>query len=182
MSSNGKWHQRAKDMKSKDGHPISSGKPRCTTSHSAQLRARIEEVLSRNARTVPVRLKGKLVDVCLATLVHKRGESWCRRFRTDSEQFQVQQWQASDRDAVMTSDAENDVSTPSTLMFHLTVFLFGLQSAVHPSLFVLVVLHWYRRHVTVESSARRFAAVDLGRSGSDDTIWTKWTRPPRAGT
>ena len=94
--------QRAKAMKSKDGHPTSSGKPMCTTSHSAQLKARIEEALSRNVRTVPFRLKGKLVDVCPATLAHMQGESWCRRFRTDSEQFQVQQWQASDLDAVMT--------------------------------------------------------------------------------
>ena len=47
-----------------------------------QLKACIEEALSRNVRTVPVRLEGKLVDVRLATLVHVRGESWCRRFRT----------------------------------------------------------------------------------------------------
>ena len=58
---------------------------------------------------MPVRLEGKLVDVCLATLVHVRGESCCRRFRTDSEQFQVQQRQASDRDAVSTADAEDAV-------------------------------------------------------------------------
>ena len=102
--SNGNWPQRAKAMMSKDGQPTSSGKPKCTTSHSAQLKG--------NVRTVPVWLEGKLVDVCLVTLVHVRGESWCRRFRTDSEQFQVQQWQASDLVAVMTSDAEEDVSTP----------------------------------------------------------------------
>ena len=109
-----------------------------------------------NVRTVPVRLEGKLVDVCLATLVHVRGASWCRRFRTDSEQFQVQQRQASDRAAVITSDTEDAVCTPSTLMFHLTVFLFRLQSAVYPSFVLSVVLHWYTRHVTVESSARHF--------------------------
>ena len=143
-------------------------KSRCTTSHSAHLKARIEEALSRNVRTMPVRLEDKLVDVSLATPVHVRGESWCRRFRTDSEQLQVQQWQASDRDAVMTSDTEHAVCTPSTLMSHLTLFLIRLQSAVCPSFFVSVVLHWYRRHVTVESSARHFAAVDLARSGSDD--------------
>ena len=72
----------------------------------------------------------------------------------------------------MTSDAKEDVCTTSTLKSHLTVFLFGLQSAVFPSFFVPVVLHWYRRHATVESSARRFAGVDLGRSGPDDKIWT----------
>ena len=98
--SNSKCPQRAKAMKSKDGHPTSSGKPMCTTSHSAQLKARIEEALSRNVRTVPFRLKGKLVDVWPATLVHMQGESCgydlrrqgrrCRRFHTDSEQFQVQ--------------------------------------------------------------------------------------------
>ena len=49
---------------------------------------------------------------------------------------------SADRDAVIASDAEEDVSTPSTLVSHLTVFLFGLQSAVHPSFFVPVVLHW----------------------------------------
>ena len=159
----GELPQRAKAMKSKDGHPTSSGKSKCTTSHSAQLKARIEEALSRHVRTVPVRLEGKLVDVCLPTLVHVRGESWCRRFRTDSEQFQEQQRQASDRDAVMTSDTEDAVCTPSTLMSRLTVFLFRLQSAVYPSFFVSVVLHWYRRHVTVEWSARHLAAGDLGR-------------------
>ena len=37
--SNGKWPQRAQAMKSKDGHPTSSGKPKCTTSQSAQLKA-----------------------------------------------------------------------------------------------------------------------------------------------
>ena len=55
------------------------------------------------------------------------GESWCRRFRTDSEQFQVQQRQASECGAFMTSDAEEDVCTPSTLMFQLTVFQFGMR-------------------------------------------------------
>ena len=95
-------------------------------------------------------------------------------------QFQVQQRQASDCDALMTSDAEDDACTPSTLLFHLTVFLFGLQSAVYPSFFVLVPLHWYRRHVTVESSARHFALVDLERSGSDDETWTTVRRTMRA--
>ena len=66
--SNGKWPQRANAMKTKDGHPTSPGKSECTTSHSVQLKARIEEALSRNVRTVPVRLEGKLVDVCLRRL------------------------------------------------------------------------------------------------------------------
>ena len=87
--SSGKRPQRAEAMKSKDAQPTSSGKSKCTTPRSAPLKARIEEALSRNVRTLPVRLEGKLVDVCLATLVHVRGESWCRRFRTDSKQFQV---------------------------------------------------------------------------------------------
>ena len=59
----GEWPQRAKAMKSKDGHPTSSGKSKCSTSHSAQLKARIEEALSRNVRTVPVRLE---VGWCLS--------------------------------------------------------------------------------------------------------------------
>ena len=118
-------------------------------------------------------------DVSWATLVYIGGESWCRRFRTDSEQFQVQQRQASECDAFVTSDAEEDVCTPPTLMFQLTVFQFGLQSAVYPSFYGSVVLHWYRRHVTVESSARRFAAVDLERSGSDEETWTTVRRTMR---
>ena len=54
--------------------------------------------------------------------------------------------------------------------------------AVRCPSFVLcsVVLHWKRRRATVESSARRFAAVDLGRSGSDDKIWTTVRRTMRA--
>ena len=52
---NGKWRQRAKAMKSEDGSPTSSGKPKCTTSHSTQLKARIEEALSRNVQTALVR-------------------------------------------------------------------------------------------------------------------------------
>ena len=44
--SNGRWPQRAKAMKSEDGHPTSSGNPKCTTSRSTQLKARIEEALS----------------------------------------------------------------------------------------------------------------------------------------
>ena len=38
----GTWPQRAKAMKSEDGYLTSSGKPKCTTSHSTQLKARIE--------------------------------------------------------------------------------------------------------------------------------------------
>ena len=53
--SNGKWRQRAKAIKSEDGFPTSSGKPKCTTSQSTQLKARIEEALSRNVQTALVR-------------------------------------------------------------------------------------------------------------------------------
>ena len=51
-----------------------------------------------------------------------------------------------------------------------------LQSAVYPSFSGSVVLHWCRRHVTVESSARHIASVDLERSGSDDKTWTTMRR------
>ena len=44
----GKWPQRAEAMKSEDGSLTSSGKSRCCTSHSTQLKARIEEALSKN--------------------------------------------------------------------------------------------------------------------------------------
>ena len=54
------------------------------------------------------------------------------------------------------------MNTPSTLMSHLIGFMFGLQSAVHPSIFLPVVLHWYRRHV------------------ADDEIWTTVRRTIRA--
>ena len=52
----GEWPQRANATKSEDGQPTSSGKSKCTTSHSAQLKARIAEALSRNVQTVLVRL------------------------------------------------------------------------------------------------------------------------------
>ena len=38
--------------------------------------------------------------------------------------------------------------------------------------FVSVVPHWHRRHVTVESSVRHCAAVDLERSGCEEKTWT----------
>ena len=58
-----KWPRRAKAMKSKDGYLTSSGKPKCTTTHSTHLKARIEETLSRNVQTVPVRCL--LSDACV---------------------------------------------------------------------------------------------------------------------
>ena len=114
-------------------------------------------------RTAPYRIEDKLVGVCSATLVHTRGESWCRRFRTDSEQFQMQRRQNSDCNAFTTSDVEEDVSSSSTWMSHSTVFLLGCRQ--------LSILYFVL--VTVESSARHFAAVDLERSGSDDKTWRR---------
>ena len=60
VSSNGKWPQRAKAMKSENGSLTYSGKPKCTTSHSTQLKARTEGSLSRNVQTVPVRLEEQI--------------------------------------------------------------------------------------------------------------------------
>ena len=77
--------KRAKAMKSSH-HSLKS---KCTTSHSAQLKARIEEALSRNVRTVPVRVDCKLVDVCLATLVPVRGETDGEEFSANSGQPQI---------------------------------------------------------------------------------------------
>ena len=143
--SSGKWHQRAKAMKSEDGssHLFWQTQVYHFTFHAAEGSHRGGAVKER-AKPCLYDLRNRLEEVSLATLVHVRGESWCRRFRADSEQFQVQQRQASDCDEFMTSDAEDAVCTPSTLMFHLTVFLFGWQS-VCASSFVAVVLHWCRR-------------------------------------
>ena len=90
----GEWPQRAEAMKSRDGHFSSSGKLQCTTAHSTQPKARIEEALSRNVQTVPVRLEEKLDGVSRATRLSMHRKSWCRRFCADSEQFQVKQRQA----------------------------------------------------------------------------------------
>ena len=70
--SRGKWPQRAKATKSEDSYPSFSGKPKCTTSHSKHLKARIEEVLSKNVRSVPVRLEDQLVGVSRARRVSMR--------------------------------------------------------------------------------------------------------------
>ena len=115
---------RCRSMKSEDGSLTSSGKPKWTTLHSRQLKARIELTLSRNVRTVRS-LSG---DACARA----------RRIVVSSipngqrAVLQVQQRQASYCDEFMTPGAEDAVCTPSTLMFHLTVFLFRLQSAVDP--------------------------------------------------
>ena len=55
--------------------------------------------------------------------------------------------------------------TASTLMFRLSVFLFGSQFAFCSV--DSVVLQWSRRHVTLESSVRHFAAGDL------ETSWLR---------
>ena len=62
-----------------------------------------------------------------------RGALRRRRFRTDSEQFPVKHRQAKEFYASMAPDAEEAVCTPSKLVFHLTVFLFGSQFAVYLS-------------------------------------------------
>ena len=63
------------------------------------------------------------------------------------------------QEVVVEVDSEEAVSTAAVLMFHLTVFLFGL---------AVLGLHL----ASVESSVRHFAAVDLGRCGSDEKTWT----------
>ena len=78
-----KWPQRAKAMMSKDSNPTFVGEHK------------IRSGVSRNVRIAPV-LPVKQVDVSRATRVSTvfwttRGESWCRRFHTDSNQFQVKQ-------------------------------------------------------------------------------------------
>ena len=115
MSSSGKWPQRAKAMKSEDVSLTSSGKSKCTTSHSAQLKARIDEALSRNVETVLVRLKQQ-IGRCLSgdACVHaRRGvvSSIPRGQRAVPSATAA----TSDCDAFTTSDAEDDVCTPSTL-------------------------------------------------------------------
>ena len=94
MLSSGKWPQRAKAMMSEESYPIYSGRPKCTTSHFTQLKARVEETLSRNVQVVLARFEEKLVGVSRATCVSMRGESLRGRFHTDSGQFQVKQRQA----------------------------------------------------------------------------------------
>ena len=165
-----------------NGYVTSVGRPKNhNTDHAAEWRHR-GGTPSRNVKIVPV---GCLSATRVSSAI------WTRRFRTDSEQFQVNPRQSSDFGVFMTFHTDEAVCTPSALMFHLIVFLF--EFAVRGLLFGSVVLHWYRRHVTgVELSVRHSAAVDLGRNGSDEKTWTtvpstqcqqrERTRTPRAGT
>ena len=165
-----KWPRRAKAMMSKDGYLTSSGKPKCTTTHSTQLKVRIEEALSRNVQTVPVRPEEK-VGRCLLSgaCVHARSieaSSIPHRQRAVPSETAASKRilcvHGSRCRGTCVHTVESDVPLDSVFVWF----------AVRCLSFVSVVPHWHRGHVTVESSVRHCAAVDLERSGCKEKTWT----------
>ena len=91
-----------------------------------------------------------------------RGGLRRRRFLTDSEQFPAKQRKNNEFGASMDSDAEEAVHTVNAdVPLDSVLVCFPVRCLS----FVSVVPHWHRGHVTVESSVRHCAAVDLERSG-----------------
>ena len=163
--SSGKWPQRARAMKSEDGYLTSSGKNKCTTSHSTQLKASIEETLSWNVQTVLVRLEEQIGrclsgDACVSarrivvsSIPH--GQRAVPSETAASLRFRcLHEFRRRGR-CVYTVNA--DVPLDSVLVWF----------AVRCLSFGSVVLHWCRRHMTVES-ARQLAAVDLNDCATHD--------------
>ena len=112
----------------------------------------------------PSDLEKQLVGVSRATRVSMRGESRCRRFRTDSEQFQVQQLQASDCDASTTSDAEEAVCNTVSADVPLDSVIVWLA--------VRCLLSFLWCCIGTDATVRNAAAADLGRSGCEEKTGT----------
>ena len=154
-----KWPRRAKAMKSKDGYLTSSGKPKCTTTHSTHLKARIEETLSTN------RARCLLSDACVhARRVEASSIPHGQRVAVPSETVAskiIRCVHGSRCRGTCVHTVNADVPLDSVLVCF----------AVRCLSYVSVVPHWHRGHVTVESFVRHCATVHLERSGCEEKIW-----------
>ena len=93
----GNWHQRAKTMKSKGGHPTCVGE-HWNFSADPKLMDRIETACCQGTcELCPFHLRKRWVSLATrkpTVLCNMRGESWRRRFHTDNKQFKAEHKQA----------------------------------------------------------------------------------------